>query len=88
MKSLQYSLDRATLEIIYTSFVRPLMEYASIVWDGCTQADAERLENTQLDAARVICGAMRTTPSDKLYEVTGILILAKRRQTRKLILNV
>ena len=76
MKALQYLLDRKTLEIIYISFIRPLMEYAGMVWDGCTQADAQRLEDIQLAAARVISGAMRTTPSEKLYEETGLATLA------------
>ena len=84
MKALQYRLDRKTLEIIYISFIRPLMAYAGMVWDGCTQADAQRLEDIQLAAVRVISGAMRTTPSEKLYEETGLSTLATRRETSKL----
>ena len=30
--------------------------YASEVWDGSTQADANRLEQVQLNAARVVTG--------------------------------
>ena len=85
MKSLQYLLDRETLEVIYKSFIRPLMEYGSVVWDGCTQGDSQRLESVQLAAARVISGAMLTTPNDKLYEETGLQTLAKRREINKLI---
>ena len=86
LKTLQYSLDRKTLEIIYTSFIRPIMEYGCAVWDGCTQADALRLESIQLAAARVISGALRTTSNMKLYEETGLTQLAKRRETSRLIL--
>ena len=86
LKTLQYRLDRKTLEIIYISFIRPLMEYGSAVWDGCTQVDAHRLEGIQLAAARVISGALRTTPNMRLYEETGLAQLAKRRETSRLIL--
>ena len=85
MKSLQFILDRRTLEIIYISYIRPILEYASIVWDGCTQGDEYRLENVQLAAARVVSGAMKTTPIVKLYEETGWESLSKRRETSKLI---
>ena len=86
LKTLQFRLDRKTLEIIYTSFIRPLMEYGNVVWDGCTQSDALKLESVQLAAARVISGAMRTTFDAKLYEETGLTTLAKRREVSKLIL--
>ena len=32
LRSLKYKLDRNTLEIIYKSFIRPIFEYASVVW--------------------------------------------------------
>ena len=35
MHKLMYALDRKTLETIYFSFMRPKLEYASIVWDNC-----------------------------------------------------
>ena len=85
MKSLQYRLDRDTLETIYKSFIRPILEYGSVVWDGCAQADEHQLENIQLAAARIVTGAMRTTANVKLYEETGWETLSKRRERNKLI---
>ena len=85
MKALQYRLDRETLETIYFSFIRPILEYGSAVWDGCAQTDSQLLENVQLTAARTVTGAMRTTPNVKLYEETGWETLAKRRERTKLI---
>ena len=38
---------------MYITFIRPLLEYASEVWDGCTQSDIEQLEKVQLHAARI-----------------------------------
>ena len=32
-------LDRKTLELAYTSFNRPLLEYANVVWDNTKEND-------------------------------------------------
>ena len=85
LKSLQYKLDRKTLEVVYISFIRPVLEYASVVWDGCNQSQCNQLENIQLAAARVVTGAMKTTSIAKLYEEIGWETLAKRREIAKLI---
>ena len=29
---------------LYNKFIRPLLEYASIAWDGCSKQHAEKLE--------------------------------------------
>ena len=36
MRKLKFVLVRKTVEIIYTSFIRPILEYAVVVWDNCT----------------------------------------------------
>ena len=33
------------MENTYFTFVRPKLEYASIIWDDCTEADKLKLEN-------------------------------------------
>ena len=86
LKTLQYRLDRDTLETIYTSFIRPILEYGNVVWDGCTQDDAKLLEDIQMTAARIVTGAMKTTPIEKLYEETGWETLSKRRERSKQIM--
>ena len=85
MKSLKYRLDRHTLETIYTSFIRPILEYGSAVWDGCTITEEEKLEGVQLAAARIVTGAFTGTANAKLYEELGWQTLAKRRENSKLI---
>ena len=37
MCKLKFLLDRRSLETIYISFIRPLLEYADVVWDNCTR---------------------------------------------------
>ena len=42
MRKLKFKLDRSSLEIIFTTFIRPLLEYGDIVWDNCTQFEKTR----------------------------------------------
>ena len=44
MRKLKLQLDRKSLDIIYTSFIRPLLEYLNIVWDNCTQYESNDWE--------------------------------------------
>ena len=85
-QKLKFTLDRSTLETIFTSFVRPILEYGSPVWNSCTVFDEEKLENIQLNTARIITGAMYGTSTAKLYKETGWITLAKGREISNLAL--
>ena len=37
MRNLKFKYDRSSVEIIFTIFIRPLLEYGDKVWDNCTQ---------------------------------------------------
>ena len=52
LRKVKYRFSKDILSKLYCTYIRPLLEYASEVWDGCTQADANRLEQIQLTAAR------------------------------------
>ena len=41
---------------MYIVFIRPLLEYAAVVWDGCSQSEVEGVEKVQLCAARTVTG--------------------------------
>ena len=51
---LKYDLDRKSLIRFYLSFIRPILEYGNIIWDGCNKLQSDLLESIQLDAARII----------------------------------
>ena len=51
MRPKKYDLDRESLETIYKSFIRPLLKYADVIWDNCTQQNKNELELIQLEAA-------------------------------------
>ena len=59
MRKFKYLLDRASLQIIYTSFIRPILEYADFVWDNCTQYEVNAMEKVQTEAARIVTGAIK-----------------------------
>ena len=61
MRKLKFQLDRKLLEIIYTSFIRPLLEYSNVVLDNCTQYESDDLEKIQNEAARIVTGATKLT---------------------------
>ena len=85
MKKLKHSVDRKTLNSVYLTFVRPKLEYASIVWQDCSDVNSQLLENLQLDAARVVTGAKRGTSHALIYEECGWPLLSKRREEQQLI---
>lgn len=80
MRKLKFLLDRKSLETIYISFIRPVIEYADIIWDNCMQNDKQELEKIQLEAARISTGATKLISGQKLYEETGWEPLEIRRK--------
>ena len=86
LKRLKYVLDRHTLQILYKSFIRPLLEYASAVWDNCTEYEKHKLESIQYKAALVVSGAMKGTGRTNLYEELAWETLESRRARRKLVI--
>ena len=56
MRKSRTFLDRYSLEKNYISLIRPLMEYADVIWDNQKQNLINKLENIQLNAARIVTG--------------------------------
>ena len=44
MRKLKYKLDRKSLEIIYTAFIRPLLEYVDVIWENWTLYEKQELD--------------------------------------------
>ena len=75
---------RLTLEIIYTSFIRPILEYADVVWDTCTQYEINAVEKIKIEAARIVTGTSKLVSLEKLYNETCWETLKQRHQKHKL----
>ena len=54
LRKIKYLFSKQILNTLYCTYIRPLLEFASEVWNGCTQADANRLEQIQLNGARIV----------------------------------
>ena len=86
LRMVKHVLDRTTLIKIYFAFIRPILEYASIVWDNCTLENSKLLEDVQVEAARIITGLRRNSSRSNLYIELGWETLSERRQKQKLFL--
>ena len=87
MRKIKYKFSKQTLNSLYCTYIRPLFEYASEVWDGCSQTDANRLEQAQLNAARIVTGLPVFASTNSLYQETGWEPLSQRRTNKKEIIS-
>ena len=85
LKRISYFVPRGTLETLYVTMIRPLLEYADIVWCGLLGKDCDLLESVQMAAARVCTGAMRGTKHESLLAEVAWDTLADRRKKHQLI---
>ena len=85
IRKLKFKLDRRCLQTIYFSFIRPLLEYADVVWNNCAQYDSNELEKIQNEAARIVTGATKLVSINSLLLETGWETLFSRRNKHKLI---
>ena len=83
-RKVKFKLKRLHLQTIYFSFIRPIMEYADIVWDNIPEYLKQSLENLQLEAARIVTGGNKLSSKQLLYEETGWETLQSRRNKHKL----
>ena len=61
------------------------MEYADVIRDSQNQSLINKLENVQLDAARIVTEGTKLTGFNRLYEETKWEKLSDRRQNHILI---
>lgn len=86
LRGLKFKLKRFSLEKIYTSFVRPLLEYSDSVWDNLSREDAKLLESVHIEAARIISGATKLCNIERLLADLGWESLQNRRRKHRLLL--
>jgi hypothetical protein len=41
---------------MYTTFIRPVIEYADVIWDNCSKGEKTELDKIQTEAARIATG--------------------------------
>ena len=80
MKRLKYVLGRGSLQKLYLTMIRRILEYGCILFDNCCTCDYDLLESVQYDAARACIGAMWNTNRQKLLDELGWEKLSNRRR--------
>ena len=63
-----FDLDRKSLETIYISFIRPILEYVDVIWDICSHHEKQELVKIQTEAATIAVGATKLVSIQTLYE--------------------
>ena len=56
MCKLKYSISRNALNQMYMSYMLPVVEYASVVWDGCSEQDSQTLQKIKMRQPELLLG--------------------------------
>ena len=85
MRKLKFKLDRKSLETIYMyiTFIRPILKYADVIWDNCSQYEKDELEKIQTEAATIASGATKLISLSNLYKEICWETLQQRRHNHK-----
>ena len=78
MRKLKFKLGGKSLEIIYTAFIRALLEYGDVIWDSCLQYEKQEIEMIQLEAARIATGTTKLVSINAQYKGVGWDSLVQR----------
>ena len=72
--------------LVYFVFIRPIIEYGDVLYDGCGLMNEAKLNKVQYKAAKIVSGAMHGTSYDLLLKDLGWEPLKSRRERHKLCL--
>ena len=67
MQTLKFRVSRRSLDKMYISYVRPLIENSDSVWDNYSTESKNQLESIHIEAARLITGATKLCSIKKLF---------------------
>jgi hypothetical protein len=79
LKALKYKADRKALDTIYSSFIRPKLEYGCVLFAGAQKSTLAKLDRLEIECLKIITGATQGTSHAKLYIEYGKSSLLKRR---------
>ena len=75
LRKFKFKLDRLTLEKLYISYIRPLLEYGDVALDPHSIYLMNQLEKVHIEAMRIISGGTKLTSLVELYKETGFTSL-------------
>ena len=80
-----WGADAGVLKKMYTGRIRPVLEYGVTAWGTAAKSNFDKVSKVQNQAARIITGAMKSTPIQELESITGLESLEDRRDTKLLV---
>ena len=80
IRKLKFQLDGKSLQKIYFSFIRTVLEYADVVWDNCMQYQANELEKKSLQSRLHRNWCNNLVSIEKLLSKVGWDTLSCRRK--------
>ena len=86
LRGLKFRLKRLSLEKIYTSCIRPLLEYSDSIWDNLNQEEINLVEYVHNEAARIVSGATKLCNIERLLSDLSWEPLHKRHRKHRRIL--
>ena len=86
LKRIRPFVPHSTLQLIYNCLVQPYFDYCSVVWDTCRSTLADKLQELQNRAARVLTSSSYVTNAEYLFEKLGWKNLASQRKIAKAIM--
>ena len=81
LSKLRYIVDIDTREL-FNSHIKPHIDYASVVWDGCSDVLKKRLNSLHIRAVKLIFPDTTLTTDQKLKEMR-IMSLQKKLEYNK-----
>ncbi len=85
MRKMSYRLNRPILMRLYTSYIRPVLEYGSVLFDDFSVETMDMLDSIQHHAALTCTGAFATTSKLLMLKEVGWQALSDRRKSSKLL---
>ena len=76
----KFSSDYLTLLKIYTMLIRPKIDYGCFLYMNAAKTHLTKLDRIQYEAARIMLGVLRTTPTFKLEIEANLMPLNIRRK--------
>jgi len=84
LQRLGNKIPRKSRLLIYTAFVRPVLEFGFQLYDNSPKEQLEKLEKVQRKALLFVTGAYKKTSHRELLQEVGLPLLEKRRQSQKI----
>ena len=84
VKRIRHLIPRKTSLNLFKTLVRPIIEYADVVFDNMSIELQQKLDGIQREALIMTTGAYRRTPTENLYSDTGLERLSDRRYQHRL----